>query len=48
VPMPALERYGVRMMSLGLLAGEEQALLTGQCLTRRTARPRVAHARRLG
>jgi ATP-binding protein involved in chromosome partitioning len=26
--MPALERYGVRMMSLGLLAGEEQALLT--------------------
>src|SRR5215208_2436264 len=26
--MPALERYGVRIMSLGLLAGEEQALLT--------------------
>jgi len=26
--LPALERYGVRMMSLGLLAGEEQALLT--------------------
>jgi ATP-binding protein involved in chromosome partitioning len=26
--IPALERYGVRMMSLGLLAGEEQALLT--------------------
>jgi len=28
VKIPALERYGVRMMSLGLLAGEEQALLT--------------------
>jgi ATP-binding protein involved in chromosome partitioning len=27
-PMPALERYGVRIMSLGLLAGEDQALLT--------------------
>jgi ATP-binding protein involved in chromosome partitioning len=26
--MPALERYGLRIMSLGLLAGEEQALLT--------------------
>jgi ATP-binding protein involved in chromosome partitioning len=26
--IPALERYGVRMMSLGLLAGEEQSLLT--------------------
>jgi ATP-binding protein involved in chromosome partitioning len=26
--LPALERYGVRIMSLGLLAGEEQALLT--------------------
>jgi ATP-binding protein involved in chromosome partitioning len=26
--MPALERYGVRIMLLGLLAGEEQALLT--------------------
>jgi ATP-binding protein involved in chromosome partitioning len=25
--LPALERYGVRIMSLGLLAGEEQALL---------------------
>jgi ATP-binding protein involved in chromosome partitioning len=28
VQLPALERYGVRIMSLGLLAGEEQALLT--------------------
>jgi len=26
--LPALERYGVRIKSLGLLAGEEQALLT--------------------
>jgi ATP-binding protein involved in chromosome partitioning len=26
--MPALERYGLRIMSLGLLAGEEHALLT--------------------
>ena len=26
--VPALERYGMRVMSLGLLAGEEQALLT--------------------
>lgn len=28
VRLPALERYGLRIMSLGLLAGEEQALLS--------------------
>ncbi len=26
-PIPALERYGIRVMSVGLLAGEDQALL---------------------
>src|SRR4051812_28331732 len=29
VRLPALERYGLRVMSLALLAGEDQALLTG-------------------
>ena len=28
IGLPALERYGLRVMSLGLLAGEEQSLLT--------------------
>lgn len=27
--LPALDRYGIRMMSLGLLVGEEQAILSG-------------------
>jgi len=27
--LPALERYGIKVMSLGLLAGEDQALLAG-------------------
>lgn len=28
-PLPALDRYGIKVMSLGLLAGEDQALLAG-------------------